>query len=298
MKDFDFVMVNQLSPVTMAVPALVYKKRTGKKVFLYCMDLWPESIVAVGLPKSGKLYDILYKLSRGIYKNIDVIANTSEKFEDYFKNVLKLEKDYIYLPQYAEEMFSDVKSKPFDPNNIDLVFAGNVGKAQSVETIISAANRIKEYKNIKIHIVGDGSAREKCETMKNELALENVIFHGRRPLSDMNEFYSMADALLLTLNKNEVVSYTLPGKLQSYMLAAKPIIASIDGAGADVIRKAKCGLCCEAEDDETLAENILKFASDADAVLQYAENSRKYYDECFAKDNFFSSLDKIIKDNK
>ena len=97
------------------------------------------------------------------------------------------------------------------------MFAGNLGAAQSVKTIIEAARLTQDLRQVRYHIVGDGSEYENLK--KQAAGLENVIFYGRKAMEDMPKYYAMADAMLVTMQKDAVLSMTLPGKVQSYMAA-------------------------------------------------------------------------------
>lgn len=304
MADYDQYLVFQFSPVTMAIPGIQLKKHLRRPLILYCFDLWPESIVAAGLPNKGLIYSCLLLLSRWIYKKADHILISSSSFRNYFKEKLKINHSISYLPIYAEDLFSQVQFKDIQissvqnsvkpPEGINLVFAGNIGEMQSMETIIKAADIIKENDNIKFHIVGDGSAIDKSIALSNELSLPNITFHGRYPLEKMPEYYQMADAFLVTLKKDPFISYTLPGKVQSYMASAKPILAAIDGETYDTIQDAGCGLCCAAEDYEGLAKIILDFAQNKNSHRVYGNCSKAYYDAHFSEESFFNSLFKIL----
>jgi glycosyltransferase involved in cell wall biosynthesis len=289
-KDFDLILVYQLSPITMAIPALLLKKITGKPLLLYCQDLWPESIVAVGLQPEGLVYNILLAISRYIYKRADKIAISSKLFKKYFEEVIGIDSDMQYLPVYAESLFEDIEPKSDKSDIINLVFAGNIGEVQSVETIIYAANELKGVDNLRWHIVGDGSNRAKCEKIVKELGLSNVIFYGQRPMDEMPAFYAMADAFLVTLKANKEISYTLPNKVQSYMAAGKPVIGAINGETRLVIEEAECGFCCKAEDHVALAELVKGFALNKENHSEMGDNARKYYKEHFDKTIFMSNL--------
>ncbi|MEI4829861.1 glycosyltransferase family 4 protein [Bacillus sp. FJAT-53711] len=293
-KDFDLILVYQLSPVTMALPGILLKKLTKKPLVLYCHDLWPESIASAGISSDSKIYSILLKISKWIYKSADEIFTSSKLFEEYFKNTLDIHDNITHLPVYAEALFENIK--PIDKSNdvINLVFAGNIGEMQSVETIIYAANELKKDQYIKFHIVGDGSSREKCEELTNQLKLDNVIFHGQHPITEMPRFYEMADAFLITLKANKVISYTLPNKVQSYMAAGKPIIGSIDGETQIVINDANCGLCTSAENYKELADNIRKFAKEKEKHSLYGQNARNYYDSNFSKQIYMERLNNLL----
>ncbi|AEF17826.1 glycosyl transferase group 1 [Thermoanaerobacterium xylanolyticum LX-11] len=297
-EEFDVILVNQLSPVMMGIPAIAYKKKHHKKMLLYCLDLWPDSLAAGGIKEDSIIYKIFYNISKWIYYSADTILVTSSMFKDYFKDVLEITNIEIkHLPQYAEDLFiqnenesSGYSAVQDDSKQYNFVFAGNIGDMQSVETIIKAANELRKYSNILFHIVGDGSKLDDCKQLANHLKLSNVIFYGRRPLDEMPEFYGMADAMLVTLKDNKILSYTLPGKVQTYMAAGKPIIGSINGETKRVIEQAGCGLCCKAEDYKGLADLILEFCND-DKKDNMAMNARKYYFENYSKERFMSILE-------
>lgn len=292
-KDFDLILVWQLSPVTMAFPGILLKKLTGKPLLLYCQDLWPESILAAGVKKGGFFYRRLLSLSRFIYKSADRIAISSKLFSKYLIEVIGYTDGVIYLPVYAESIFENIVSQN-NCSDINLVFAGNIGEMQSVETIIEAANLLKDYKEIKWHIVGDGSNRANCEKIANEYGLTNMFFYGQKTLEEMPVYYSMANAFLVSLKADEIISYTLPNKVQSYMAAGKPIIGSINGETRIVIDQANCGYCCEAENHMALAAIIKKFVLHHEQHHEFGLNAQKYYKDHFDKNIFFNDLFKFF----
>ena len=241
-KEYDAVLVNQLSPVMMACAAVKYKKKHNKRLVYYCLDLWPESLVAGGIKRGGFIYKFFNKISENLYKKADKILVTSRDFTTYLENQFGIEKDKLsYLPQYAEDLFKPAERVKKD--TVDLTFAGNIGVMQSVETIIRAAAELKEIENLRFNIVGDGISLEDCKKLSDELGTDNVIFHGRKPLEEMSEYYRNADAMLVTLAKDPLISMTIPGKVQTYMAAGKPVIGAIDGETPKVIEEAGCGFC-------------------------------------------------------
>lgn len=294
-EDFDVVFVNQLSPVMMAQAALKWAKRHGKKCVLYCLDLWPESLLVGGVRQDSVIYRVFLNISRRIYRAADAIMVSSHGFIDYFRNVLQVEEKPIrYLPQYAEDVFGELPDVP-EKQGVDILFAGNVGHLQAVETIVEAAKLLKNDASIHIHIVGGGVTLDKCIAMAE--GLENITFHGRHDLQEMPRFYAMADALLISLVKDPKLSANLPGKVQSYLAAGKPVIGSIDGETARVIREADCGMCSPAEDPAALAEVIRQMASQPERLKQYGENARRYYRENFCKEHFISTLLEVLQEN-
>lgn len=287
--DFDVVFIYELSPIMMAEAAIKYKKKYGVKTILYCLDLWPKSLTAGGIKESSLVYKYYKRVSKKIYSAVDKLLVTSESFKDYFADEFGFDKEDIdYLPQYAESLYDIETCKKSPDDFIDLMFAGNIGVAQNVETIIETADKLKEYKNIRFHIVGDGVRLLYCKKITADYGLTNVFFYGRLPVEEIPNMYKKADAMLLTGDKG-VISMTLPAKAQGYMAAGKPIIAAIGGETSLVIEKAKCGYCGNSMDSNAMAENILKFVSERDSVL-FGYNGRAFYEENFNRDKFFSVL--------
>ncbi len=290
--DYDVVFVNQLSPVMMAKAGILYGRKHKKKVVMYCLDLWPESLIAGGIGRNSVIYKFFHRVSRKIYTKIDEILVTSREFTGYLQVQFGIREEKIhYLPQYAEELFASLPEAP-PQKGLHLTFAGNIGEVQSVETILRAAKNLQE-ESITFHIVGGGSDLERLQKLATQWNLANVIFYGRRPVSEMPEFYAKTDALLVTLKADPVLSLTLPGKVQSCMAAGKAIIGAVNGETARVIAEAECGYCGPAEDADQLAKNILAFAQ-ADKS-QMGQNARKYYETRFNKQGFIETLEGMMK---
>lgn len=291
-KPFDVVFCNQLSPVMMAHAAIGYKKRYKVPAIMYCLDLWPESLIAGGITRESLIYKYYHHVSKRIYRQVDKILITSRMFSDYFKSEFGIRKDRIeYLPQYAEDIFEEMPIK--EENGIfDFMFAGNIGTIQSVETILEAANLLKD-EPVRFHIIGGGTDLERLQKIGKNL--ENVEFYGRKPLEEMPDFYKKADAMLVTLAADPVLSLTLPGKVQSYMAVGKPLIGAIDGETEIVINEAQCGFCGKAGDAIELTENIRKFiARDTDRKLM-GKNARKFYEKNIKESMYMDKLESMVE---
>ena len=289
-EDFDVVLVNQLSPVMMACGGIKYKRKYKKKLLLYCLDIWPESLKVGGIKEKSIIFKIFHWISKRIYKSCDKILVTTKSFKNYLQVQFNIENSAIaYLPQYAESIFNKEDCVKKFNLSYDFMFAGNLGVTQSLDTIIDAADILKEKENIKFHFVGDGIELERLKEKVNKLNLDNVIFHGRKKLEEMPKYYSMADAMLVTLNGDSAVSSTVPGKVQTYMAAGKPIIGAINGETKVVIEEAKCGFCGNAGDSKELADNIIKFIN-CKNKNKLSNNSYSYYCKFFDKKNFISKL--------
>lgn len=293
---FDVVFVNQLSPVMMAYAGLVYKKVHHKKLVMYCLDLWPASLCAGGVKVTSPIYKVFHKISANIYKKADSILITSSMFKEYLHSEFGINQKKIhYLPQYAEQLFEPDKCAKFANEWTDLMFAGNIGKVQNVEIVLKAAAALRD-KKIRFHIVGDGTDLERLKKLKEKHKLNNVIFHGRQPLEKMPEYYSMADAMLVTMEADPVLSLTLPGKVQTYMAAGKPIIGSINGETAKVISDAHCGYCSPANALDLFIDSIAIFCNNLNKC-RLSQNSRNYYTKNFSKSSFLNSIEVFLNNS-
>jgi len=294
-KDVDIIFVYQLSPVTMALPGIVLKKRLRKPLYLYSCDIWPESMKNIIPDENGFTFKVVKRFSRYLYSQCDAITVTSKPFIEYFNQEHSIPIERIsYIPQHAEDMYLQLDSSPADEIT-DFVFMGNIGIAQDIECILDAAERLKQIPKFKIHFVGDGSYLEKSKTIVSSKGINDVvIFHGRHPLERMPDFYKIADACLLTLKDENLIGLTMPSKLQGYMAAGKAVIGAINGAAQEVIKESQCGLCVNAGDSKALAEAMKDFIENPVKYKSCGENGREYFIKHFTKDIYMKKLEEEL----
>ncbi len=146
--------------------------------------------------------------------------------------------------------------------SFDVMFAGNIGEAQDMPSILAAAELLRDNRRIRWLLVGDGRMAEwlKAEIVRRNLQ-ECVLMLGKYPVERMPSFYRHANALLLSLKDNPIFSMTIPGKLQSYLAAGVPVVAMLNGEGADVVNRARAGVTCGAGDAPGLAAAVLRLAA-------------------------------------
>ena len=292
-KDYDVVFTIQSSPIMMVNAALSYAKRAGKQCVFYTMDLWPASLSAGGIGESSPIYKLFNWVSDRLYRRADRILITSGMFRGYLQDKFAITDDTIgYLPQYAASQFDHLPPAQ-QKETIDLMFAGNVGAAQNLTTVLSAADQLRDIPNLRFHIVGDGSELENLKAIAAENQLSQVIFHGRKPPEDMPRYYAMADAMLVTLTADPFVGMTLPAKVQSYMAAGKPVLAAANGEIPQVLQAANCGFCAPAEDGASLANAIRQFLQHPDRD-SLGKNARVYYEKHFTRDQFMNTLEQEL----
>jgi len=292
--DFDVIIRNETSPIIACFPAIEYKRKNHKPLIMLEMDLWPESLLAGGIRKNGFIYNYFKKVSSKIYRQCDYILVSTKEHENYIRE-LKGCKDLNidYLPQYAENIFSKIKSKKYNGELI-LTFAGNIGKAQCLMPLLEAMLFLKKYQNIKLKIIGDGSELIHLKNFKTNNTLDNVEFISYRPLEDMPIFYENSDVMVVSLENSNYANLTIPGKVQTYMFAKKPILCLASGSTYNLIEESKSGICVDSKDPSLISEAIIRM-QDEKILRYYANNSFEYYLEHFSKKMFFNKLLNILE---
>ena len=297
---FDKVFIYAPSPITVGFLGIIAAKRFNCKSYLWVHDLWPESVRVAGGVSNKGLLGLINIMTKMIYKYTDQILVQSPKFIDYIKKQNIEENKLIYYPYYAEDFYKVVKAKkPYKekfPNGFNLVFAGNIGVAQSFDTIISAIELLKEYK-INLVVLGDGrDKRRVVEEIQQKGLSDKFYFLGSYPPEEMPNYFSCADALLITLKKADIFSYTIPGKLQSYLACGKPILGALDGIGNEIIKNSASGYAGPAENSKELASNILKLFNDNSiSKKSFSENAISYFKIHFEKEKLLQKLESIFE---
>ncbi|MBU3809996.1 MAG: glycosyltransferase family 4 protein, partial [Candidatus Phocaeicola faecipullorum] len=205
----------------------------------------------------------------------------------------------VYFPNWAEDIFAQQVSAniPTLPTGFKVMFAGNIGEAQDFEHVMQAAVNLKNDKEIKFILVGDGRKKAWVDDFIHKKQLQDTVFTlGRFPIETMPAFLRKADVMLLSLKDNDIFSLTVPAKLQTYMAASKPVVAMINGEARNLIAESDCGLSCPAGDSDGLATNIrllkIKTLTELDLL---GKNGYAYYQKHFTKDTCITHLCEIIE---
>ena len=300
-EEFDAIYVWEVSPVTMAVPAIALKKRYHKPLFLYCMDIWPECVKAMGFREGTFSYRLIHRWSSSIYRRCDHIAVSSKPFFSYLKEVNGADpSEMSYLPQYAsDELLKEDFSKTEAADgkkHFDFLYIGNIGKAQNLDCLIRAAAILKDRKDVTFHMIGGGSEYESMVMLAKETGADRIIrFYGPKPSEEAKEYYRIADACVLTLDGSNRIGDTLPGKLQTYMAAGKPIFGALNGAGREIIEESGCGAAVHAGDADGFAGILKDFIEHPEKYRDCGDKSRSYFREHFRKEQHFETLEHQLR---
>jgi glycosyltransferase involved in cell wall biosynthesis len=298
---FNKILVFEPSPITVGIPAIVAKFKFKAPIYFWVQDLWPASLSAAGGIKNKSVIKAFDWLTRFIYKHSEKILVQSKAFIPYILNQKVDFKKLFYYPNTTENIYkyqhpnTDLLSSL--PDGFKIMFAGNIGEAQSFDTILTAAKMLK-YENKEVYwiILGEGRMKDYVNKKIIEFGLENnFLLFGSFPSDKMPEYFSCADVLLVSLKKDFIFSLTIPSKIQSYMACRKPIIASLDGEGSRIIDEADAGFISNAEDFVGLKESVEKaLALSQDELLQLGINARSYFEKEFERNSLINKLELII----
>ena len=302
---YDMVFCQQLSPVTMSSPAVLYNKMRHVPLYTWVLDLWPESLTAAGGIKNKYILGFFDWFVKSEYKNSDKILTSSKSFDESILKYGDYKDKIVYYPQWSDGTSGTLKSEFTLPktlqelsntSNFIVMFAGAVGEAHGMECNMQAALKTKEHKNIKWVIVGDGRRLDWVLSFIKDNGLDDtVITLGRFPSETMPLFFEKADVMLVSLTDSPLFNMYSPAKIASYMAAERPIIAVLNGEGGEVIKSAKCGWNVKAGDSVGLAELVIKLSNmDKQELIAKGRNGKKYYDNFFTKGKCLKKLDDIM----
>jgi glycosyltransferase involved in cell wall biosynthesis len=269
-RQFDAIFAYEPSPITVGLPAAVMRAVKRAPLVFWVLDLWPETLQAIGVVRSPAILYAVGKLVAFIYKRCDLILAQSRSFIPQIQKYAGNNARVRYFPSWAESVFDmqhavPSAEVPLKSGSFNVMFAGNIGDAQDFPAILAAAESLKSHAHIRWLIVGDGRmARWVADEIKRRNLQGRVLMLGRHPVERMPSFFKHANALLLSLKDEPIYSMTIPGKLQSYLAAGIPVVAMLNGESAEVVKSSGSGLTCAAGDHAGLAAAILTLAEMTD----------------------------------
>lgn len=289
---YDFVIATS-PPIFVGLIGIFAKLRFKSKLYLDLRDLWPESIEGLNVfAKNNILLRLSYKLEKLIYNFSDCIIINSQAFEKKVREKLNKPKDFIYLPNgVSKEQISLWQEKKRGTSSITQVtYAGNLGLAQGLTTLIEAAHLLKDNKDIHFNIVGSGVCQDEIIMLAKSYKLTNITFWGAKTRQETMKILANSDIGLIHLIDAKIFETVIPSKIFDYMVHSLPIVAGIGGQGAKVVKESGCGLISEPEDAVGLANSILLIADSDDKGKFFGEKGKAFLLENFLWDNNIQKL--------
>ena len=300
---YDAVFCFNTSPVLMCWPAVVYARKHHIPCVNYVLDIWPENLYSVLPVKNPLLRGIAQGVSDWLYRRCDrLIAMSAPLQKRLCERTGKPAAQVAVIPQYCEDFYAipcpDANLQQQFGGRFNLVFTGTFTPAQSLDTVIRAVAKARANGASQLHLllVGDGMSRSELEQLVRQLdAGPFVTFYGSVPAREVPRFTTLADALLISLSDSPDLGLTVPAKLASYMAAGKPVVASMDGAGADAVRAAGCGVVSDACDVDALAQNLVTLcAMSADRRAELGRCAKVYYLENYRRSILLRRLESFV----
>ena len=284
---FDVVFVYAPSPIVQAIPAVWLAFIKHAKLVTWVQDLWPESLEATGFVRNRRVLDMVAVLVRWIYQRCDLLLVQSQAFIAPVR-AMAGNTPVHYHPNPGELAFGQMQAEELSlpalvvEPGFNVVFAGNLGTVQALGTVLDAAELLLPDADVRIVLVGSGSRSEWLRQEMVRRKLRNVQLAGRFGTEAMPGILAQASALLVSLVRSPIMSQTVPSKMQAYLAAGKPIIASLDGEGARVLEASGAGVSCPAEDAAALAEVVLQLKGLPLVALQrMGQAGQIYYQQHF-----------------
>lgn len=294
---FDAVYVFEVSPVTVGLPGVAYKKKFGAPMFFNLQDLWPENVEEVLGIRFGPLTWLINRIVDKIYGASNKILCASRGFAENLRHRGVPEGKIVYWPQFCLDPSLKDARKPalYGKDTFNIVFAGNLGDAQGLDLVVDAARELKGT-NIRWYLVGDGRARARLEQkVKANDVTEEVTFVGRVSEQEADRYVHFADCAYLSFKDNKIFNMTLPAKLQTYLACGTPILAAAGGESARLVEENGIGFVCPPH-----LENLVQTARQAASCTSQqheamAEAARAYYEAHFTMDRLVTDLEEMLR---
>ena len=281
-KDVDLVM-GTTPPIFQAVSAWFVAWMRRKPFLLEVRDLWPEFGVSMGVLKNPVVIALARWLEMFLYARATHILVNSPAYKEYMIGKGVPENKVTYIPYGTDvDMFnpsvdgSSIRSELGVDDKFVVLYAGALGQANDIDTILRAAERLKGEDKICFVLFGDGKERKRLGAEAERMKLSNVIFAGVRPKKEMPQIVASADVCLAILQDIPMFRTTYPNKVFDYMAAGRATVLVIDGVSRELIESSYGGVYVQPGDDKVLAETILDLSKNEDIVKQMGLNAREY----------------------
>lgn len=286
----------------MALPTIWLQKIFRVPYVMEIADIWPDTIISTGMMKQGFVIKLVAILAKFAYKNAAAITVQNIGFKPYLVKRGASEEKVIVIENWAD----DELYRPIDydlrlaedeglSGKFNIMFAGNMGLAQGLDNIVSAAKLCRDYNEIQFVFVGDGGCLNETKERVLREELKNIVFIDRKPASAMPVYFAIADVLLISLKDDPIFEITMPGKTQSYLACAKPIIIAKRGVDAKLLEKQGCALNCEPNKPQALAELVLRlYNMQPEERTQMGQSGLKLYNEKYRKDILLKKMETVL----
>lgn len=292
LKNVDALWVYN-SPATVAAPMLLHSKWGRIPIFLHIQDLWPDSLIESGMFPQGagskQIEAMIATLVRFMEKKSAVVGVISKGVKDLLlERNPSLDPDkLVYVPNPTNEQLfidSSIRARYLNPQadreEVEIMYAGAIGEVQGLDTLIDTAVLLKDRDDIRFTLVGDGISRTRLQEKASSFGLTNVRFLGRVPQSQIPDLIASADIQLVSLSSSPFLKHTTPSKIPSLLASGVPIIAQIEGDGANLLEESQAAVVIEPGNCEQMARAICALVSEGPSKwIKMGESGRVFYEK-------------------
>jgi glycosyltransferase involved in cell wall biosynthesis len=301
-RKFDSIFIYHTGPLTFSSVGILIKRLYKKRITIWTQDVWPDTVFAYDIAKSGISRIMLEKFVRWVYKNCDTITVTSSGFIPVINKYCPL-KTITFIPQWSltSKLTNQNNNLEIEyPGKFNFVFAGNISKTQNLENVILGFEQFMSHasnKEIWLNIIGDGSFLSYLKEKVGIRQIANVKFWGRKNLKDMPFFYDKADVLLISLENQPIFNLTIPAKFQSYLNAEKPIFGILNGEVANLISTYQLGWVASPDNIQEIANTFSEIINcNPEILLEKTKNTNFLLDEQFNREKIIQKFTDMVFD--
>lgn len=272
-------------PLTVGVTASLLRLIRRIPVVYDIQDMWPDTLRATGMLNNERILAIISRVCDWVYRHVDRVVVLSPGFKRLLleRGVPERKLDVIYNWCDEAALNADQAASLNTSGNdqFRIVFAGNMGKAQALATVIEAAELlVKERPEVCFVLVGSGVEVDALKQMVSTKGLGNVVFVPRVPMSEVGAVLASADALLVHLKDDPLFAITIPSKTQAYMAIGKPLLMAVRGDSAEIVERAACGVTAVPESARSLVDAAVRLAGmSAEERVEMGRRSRSFYEK-------------------
>ena len=301
-RDMDLVM-GTTPPIFQAVSAWFVAWMRRKPFLLEVRDLWPEFGVSMGVLKNPVVIALARWLERLLYARATHILVNSPAYREYMLAKGVPERKATYIPYGTDvDMFnpnvegSSIRAELGLQEKFVVLYAGALGQANDIDTILRAAQRLNGEDKIRFVLFGDGKERARLQSEAARMKLSNVTFAGVRAKKEMPRVVASSNVCLAILQDIPMFRTTYPNKVFDYMAAGRATVLVIDGVSRALIESSGGGVYVQPGDDEMLAQTVLELSQAPQRVRQMGANARAYLVEHLdRRDKLNETLDLLTK---
>ncbi|MCM3443777.1 glycosyltransferase family 4 protein [Metabacillus halosaccharovorans] len=228
-------------------------------------DLWVDFAELLGQFKNKKLLQLARKLESFLYKKADHIVVVTHGYKQRLIDLGVQEEKITVIPNGVNpnslpslKGTSPIKHQYGIEDKFLVLYAGNIGAAQGLTTIISAAEKLKDDPSVVFMFIGEGVEKQKLMESATSLNLSNVLFIDSKRKEELLDYYEAADVGIVSLKKHPLFEITIPSKVFDYMSMSTPILIGVDGEAKEIVEKHDAGFYFEPENADNFVR-VLKF---------------------------------------